>query len=95
MAMTRSPATGSMDCSKARLKFSIITATTLSNFSPSHRGKFEKGYKTDGLMIFKDQGSYEGGFYSEQFHGKGVLRLKEKTISAFWINGLVEGSCVV
>jgi hypothetical protein len=46
-------------------------------------------------MIFKDQGSYQGCFYSEQFHGKGVLRLKEKTISGYWNNGLVEGSSLV
>lgn len=40
-------------------------------------------------MVFKDQGSYTGWFYNEQFHGRGVLRLKEKTISAEWVNGLV------
>ena len=53
------------------------------------RGKFEKGYKTEGLMVFKHQGSYDGSFYNEQFHGKGVLRLKDKSISAEWINGIV------
>ncbi len=46
-------------------------------------------------MRFKDQITYQGGFYNEQFHGKGVLTLVEKTISAEWVNGNIESSCVV
>ena len=64
-------------------------------FCLTFRGKFERGYKVEGLMVFQGQGSYEGLFNNEQFHGRGVLRLKDKTISAYWGSGLVEGNCVV
>lgn len=59
------------------------------------RGRFERGYKMEGLMIFKDQGSYDGQFLNQQFHGRGVLSLKDKIISAEWVNGLIQGNCVI
>jgi hypothetical protein len=46
-------------------------------------------------MVYKDQGEYDGGFYNELFHGKGVLKLKGKIISAYWLNGVTEQSSVI
>jgi len=45
-------------------KYNIKTEIILSNFTIYLRGKFEKGYKVDGLMVFKAQGSYQGAFYN-------------------------------
>lgn len=64
MEMIKSQDIGWMAYSMDKPKYNIKTEIILSNFTIYLRGKFEKGYKVDGLMVFKAQGSYQGAFYN-------------------------------
>ena len=80
---------------RVRQRFTIRVGIFLGMIFFYQRGTFKKGLKIRGLMVFKDQGSYEGEFLHELFHGKGVLKLPEKSIKAEWMHGLTEGNCIV
>jgi len=60
-------------------------------------GKYSGNFVNDakegeGTLIFNDASSYNGGFQQNQFHGKGILCTKDKTVFVGdWYKGLKNG----
>lgn len=47
-----------------------------------YEGQFEKGMKSgSGKLLMSSSASYEGGFYQDKFHGKGVLKSGPRQLS--------------
>ena len=61
-----------------------------------YTGKFEKNYKSEGILIYQNGYTFNGHFLNEQFEGKGEFRWNnEDYIKGNFKNGYINGEATV